>query len=141
MYGVCVFDDKSERVLSGFSTTNKTMTVEMCIWICGSKGYPFAGLEWQIECHCGTKPAEGFEWAWPDKCNERCPGNSNQVCGGPMALSIYSVPSRDIGGICVYDYPQPNRILDGYSEEEVQNLTVEKCQGICSGLDVKTHRT
>ena len=135
LHGVCVFDDKNERVLSGLSTTNETMTVEMCIWICGSNGYQFAGLEWQIECHCGNEPAKGFKWAWPNKCNDRCPGNHNQVCGGSDALSIYSVPEKDMDGICVYDHP--NRILDGHSDLEVEDLTVQKCQRICSGVDIK----
>ena len=66
------------------------MTVEMCLSTCRDKGFDFSGLSWQIECYCGNKPVQGFEWTWANKCNERCAGNSNQICGGSYALSVYT---------------------------------------------------
>ena len=78
-YGVCVFDDSYDRVLAGYSFIDSRMTVQMCLSTCRNRGFPYAGLQWQIECHCGNMPTGGFEWAWPDKCDERCAGNSNQV--------------------------------------------------------------
>ena len=66
------------------------MTVQMCLSICREKGFRFAGLEWQIECFCGNEPVNGFEWAWMNKCSERCAGNPNQICGGPNALSVHT---------------------------------------------------
>ena len=77
--GVCVFDDSYDRVLAGYSFIDSGMTVQMCLSTCRNRGFPYAGLQWQIECHCGKMPAGGFEWAWPDKCDDRCAGNSNQV--------------------------------------------------------------
>ena len=64
------------------------MTIEICLSICRNDGFPYAGLEWQIECFCGHESDSGFIWSWPNKCNERCAGDSFQNCGGSNAISI-----------------------------------------------------
>ena len=66
------------------------MTIEMCLAACQENGFRYAGLEWQIECYCGDEPVQGFEWTWIDKCNNRCAGNSNQICEGSLAMSVYT---------------------------------------------------
>ena len=86
LYGVCVFDDSNDRVLTGYSFTDSKMTVQMCLSTCHNRGFFYAGLQWQIECHCGNMPTGKFEWAWSDKCDDRCAGNSNQVCHITYAL-------------------------------------------------------
>ena len=90
MYGVCVFDDPNNRVLKVHFFASPEMTIEMCIAVCRDKGLRYSGLQWQIECHCGNEPAQGFQWAWFGKCNDKCAGNSNQVCGGSQAMSVYT---------------------------------------------------
>ena len=85
-FGVCTTDDKNDRILSEYFEENENMTIEMCLSICRERGYPFSGLEWSCECHCGYEPEDGFEWAWSSKCDDRCSGDSNQVCGGSSAL-------------------------------------------------------
>ena len=100
MYGVCVFDDPNNRVLKDHFFTSPEMTIEMCLAVCRDKGLRYSGLQWQIECHCGNEPAQGFQWAWFDKCNNKCAGNSNQVCGGSHAMSVYTTRGdhdNDIG--------------------------------------------
>ena len=87
---MCVFDDANERVLKDHYFSSHKMTVEMCLTTCRDKGFRFSGLEWQIECYCGNEPVQGFEWTWLNKCNERCAGNSNQICGGSHAMSVYT---------------------------------------------------
>ena len=109
------------------------MTVEMCFSTCRSKGFAYSGLQWQIECYCGNEPKKAFEWAWPDKCSQKCAGNSNQVCGGSTAISIYSNP-MEIDGSCIYDFPSPNRVLNGYLFTGDNNMTIEKCKEICTGM-------
>ena len=91
LYGDCVFDDANDRVLNGYFFQNEEMTVEMCLSACRERDFTYSGLEWQIECHCGDEPHQGFEWAWSDKCNDRCAGNSNQICGGSHAMSVYTL--------------------------------------------------
>ena len=112
------------------------MTVEMCLSICRSKEYPFAGLQWQCECHCGYEPADGFEWAWSDKCDEPCVGDSNQICGGSNAMSVWTTLPEELYGICVNDYPQNRRVLDEFSITGLTNLTIEHCSSICQGKDL-----
>ena len=109
------------------------MTVEMCLSTCRSKGYIYSGLQWQIECYCGNEPTKPFEWAWPDKCSYRCAGNSNQICGGSTAMSLYS-NSMKIDGTCIYDFPLPYRVLSGYSSTGHKNMTKENCKEICEGM-------
>ena len=77
----------------------------MCLSVCREKGFEYAGLQWQIECYCGYKPKLGFEWAWIDKCNIKCAGNSFQICGGFNAISIYSTPPVVLDGLCIHDNP------------------------------------
>ena len=133
MSGACVFDDANNRVLDGHFESNDEMTVEMCLDICRSKGFRYAGLEWQLECHCGNEPDGGFEWAWPDKCDDRCSGNSNQICGGSNAMSVYTTPNKNPNGLCIYDFPENRRVLNGYSITGDSNMYVEYCRDICSG--------
>ena len=105
----------------------------MCLSICRSKGFPYTGLEWQIECHCGHEPVEGFEWAWPGKCDDRCSGNSNQICGGSNAMSVWTTPINYLEGLCINDFPQNRRVLDEFSVTGLTNLTVAYCGSICQG--------
>ena len=81
-----------------------------------------------FKCYCGNEPETGFEWAWPDKCNEKCGGDSDQICGGSMAMSVYSV-AKD--GICIYDFPASRRVLDRFSVTGHVNMTIDLCRGIC----------
>ena len=90
MYGDCVFDNPNNRVLKGHFFTSGEMTVEMCLTTCREKGFRYSGLQWKIECYCGNEPANGFEWAWLNKCDQKCAGDSNQICGGSNALSVFS---------------------------------------------------
>ena len=135
-YGVCAFDDKNNRILSDYFEAIEDMTIEMCLSICRSKGYPYSGLQWQCECHCGNEPEDGgFEWAWSDKCDDRCAGDSNQICGGSNAMSVWTTPPEYLDGLCVNDYPQNRRVLNEFSMTGLKNLTIESCGSICEGPD------
>ena len=91
MSGDCVFDDVKNRVLNGYYFSSEEMTVEFCIATCSEMGYDYAGLEWNIECYCGNKPARGFDWAWLDKCDENVPEIRNKyVVEQAPCLSIRS---------------------------------------------------
>ena len=132
--GICVFDDVHDRILNGYHEADDEMTIEKCLSICRSREFQYSGVQWQIECYCGNEPeGTGFKWAWPSKCNDRCAGDSNQICGGTNAMSVYTTPPKDPQGICIYDYPH-RRVLDDYSITGHKNMSVINCKNICSGL-------
>ena len=113
------------------------MTVEKCLAICRSLGFPYSGLEWSCECHCGNRPEEGFEWAWTDKCDTRCSGDSNQICGGSDAISVWKTPPAIFDGFCVQDFPQNRRVLTGQSQTGLIDLTISYCRDFCKGNGIK----
>ena len=92
LYGICVLDNANKHVLDEHYFSDEKMTIELCLSTCREKGYTYSGLQWQIECYCGNGPRENFKWAWFDKCDDKCAGNSDQICGGSNAMSIYSTP-------------------------------------------------
>ena len=112
------------------------MTIQMCLKICRDKGYEYAGLEWQYECYCGDKPDQDFEWAWPEKCNDRCSGDLSQNCGGSDAISIWKVPPKNLDGVCILNSPATLSVLDDFGITGHQNLTVLECQTICAGTNI-----
>ena len=112
------------------------MTIQMCLKICRDKGYEYAGLEWQYECYCGDKPDQDFEWAWPEKCNDRCSGDLSQNCGGSDAISIWKVPPKNLDGVCILNSPATRSVLNDFGITGHQNLTVLECQTICAGTNI-----
>lgn len=133
LLGVCVFDNKNDRVLSGHYFASEKMTVELCLSTCRQKGFRYSGLQWQIECFCGNEPNQ-FVWAWPNKCNDRCAGNSYQICGGSSSLSVYSTPRTNFDGLCIYNYPSPRQILNDKRIAGYNNMTIDYCRTICEGI-------
>ncbi|XP_072017639.1 uncharacterized protein [Amphiura filiformis] len=77
--------------------THHNMTIQSCIVSCielpGNMQY--AGLRGGNECYCGKEEREQeFSIYKKDdtKCNMRCAGNHNEICGGSSSwLSIYDV--------------------------------------------------
>ena len=133
MIGSCASDDKNDRVLNGYFQSSHDMNIQFCLNLCLNKGYQYAGLEFASECHCGNEPENGFEWMWQTKCDYRCSGDTSQICGGRNAMSVWTVPSRNLNGLCVHNFPSPFEILNGETRTGQKKLTLEKCQGYCTG--------
>ena len=130
-----MFDDSNDRALTGHFFHSEVMTLEMCLSTCREKNFIYAGLQWQIECYCGNEPLQGFKWTWFDRCNERCAGNVDQVCGGTNAMSVYTTMTN-LDGFCIYNFPSPHQILEDYSITGHRNMTIEKCRDICQGWNL-----
>ncbi|CAM9692328.1 unnamed protein product [Ectocarpus sp. 6 AP-2014] len=43
-----------------------------------------------MECFCGGSSTDLLEQGESSACNYECPGDSDQVCGGFYAMSVYS---------------------------------------------------
>ncbi|KAH7197377.1 WSC domain-containing protein [Fusarium flagelliforme] len=90
-----VQDSAEERALADGSHLVKAgkMTVPMCLDFCTSNGtqYKYAGLEWSRECWCSPYLSSLSAKLDDDDCENPCEGNSSQVCGGPLRLSVYQL--------------------------------------------------
>ncbi|KUJ22455.1 WSC-domain-containing protein, partial [Mollisia scopiformis] len=73
------------------------MTVPMCLAYCQSNAYAFAGLEYTRECYCASY-LSALSSKLPDtSCDLPCEGNSTQICGGSLALSVYQTKTTTKG--------------------------------------------
>ncbi|KAF2426326.1 WSC-domain-containing protein [Tothia fuscella] len=72
----CYNEASTGRALSGASLLNASMTVEVCVGYCSSKGYGFAGVEYAQECYCSNTLATSATPATDQSsCNMICKGN------------------------------------------------------------------
>ncbi|KAL1855051.1 hypothetical protein Plec18170_004465 [Paecilomyces lecythidis] len=80
------------------------------------------------QCFCGTAIMNGAAEIDSSNCNMACPQASSEICGGPNALSLYTIIPvwQDIG--CYSDTTLKRTLSQSYN---VAGLTVEKCQGVC----------
>ncbi|CAG8584870.1 2556_t:CDS:1 [Ambispora gerdemannii] len=91
-YKGCIADSPfcNRRTLNAASETFTNMTVDKCIDFCKKGGFNYTGLEMGTECYCGnTYDPTNLK---TEECSTSCPGNNSQMCGGPLALSVYEVP-------------------------------------------------
>ena len=63
------------------------MTISMCRKFCKDKQYTYSYLYESDECFCSN---EKLSTKKGDKsCGTHCAGNSDEVCGGDNAISVY----------------------------------------------------
>ena len=61
----------------------------MCLQYCSDNGFQLAGMENGDECYCGNKFPVKPKLAADAKCNTPCKGNSTEICGGNLMISVY----------------------------------------------------
>ena len=65
------------------------------VWLLYAVGYELMGMESGEECYCGKHSDDPFRYGLCSntgcRCDHRCPGNIQQICGGGWALSLYSI--------------------------------------------------
>lgn len=102
----CYTDSVQSRTLTvGMNVVGgaQNMTIENCQAACNAANYNISGVEYSGECYCDNSFQNGGGPA-PDgnaKCNMPCNGNSNEICGGPDRLDVFSYigPPPPTGGI------------------------------------------
>lgn len=119
-----VHDTSGARALDGGTHLVRKgyMTVPMCLEFCSSNGtqYTYAGLEWsrQVlpfhktrylpmvankshrvcrECWCADNIAAVSDKLDDSQCSYACEGNSSQICGGSLKLTVYTFSSAPLG--------------------------------------------
>ncbi|XP_038056076.1 tyrosine kinase receptor Cad96Ca-like [Patiria miniata] len=100
------FGDNRVRALSvgpGIERTHQS--VEWCFRNClEPTEYKYAGLEYANECFCENNEVYDKHGKKPESdCQDRCTGNSDQICGDSWRISVY----RILDGVCSNDIGPP----------------------------------
>ena len=110
-YAGC-FEDNTKRALKGDNNLlpgDKGMSNAACIAFCQSKGFTVSGTTFGSQCYCGMALVDSYRTE-AARCNTTCTADSFDVCGGPMALTVYSPdgnPPVEAGPILGFTIPEP----------------------------------
>ncbi|XP_012284899.1 xylosyltransferase oxt [Orussus abietinus] len=86
----CFKDDKTHRILSGYYAVFKGNNSPVhCAYLCLQSGYPYAGIEYSVECFCGMEEPSRVKRLPDSSCNMKCPGNPKETCGGYLTINIF----------------------------------------------------
>lgn len=88
VYQGCYTEGTNSRALSATATASRNMSVESCATFCA--GYSYMGVEYSSECYCANKISDGSVLT-STGCSMTCSGNSNEYCGGPSRLNLYTL--------------------------------------------------
>ncbi|KAI6783787.1 putative glyoxal oxidase precursor [Emericellopsis cladophorae] len=89
-YG-CWADMVNGRILNTQTPDDPELTLASCVAECDRRGYSIAGTQYYTQCFCGNAIYNGGELADSEsECNTACGGNSDEFCGGPNRMSIFS---------------------------------------------------
>ena len=70
------YQDDSSRVLTVSQPTDSSLTIAKCLAKCSGLGYAYAGVEYGIECYCGSSLRSNAVKAPQNECNMNCAGKS-----------------------------------------------------------------
>ncbi|CAN0201782.1 unnamed protein product, partial [Ectocarpus fasciculatus] len=84
----CYQDDSDARIMELARTDSSSMTKEVCEAEC--TGNTYFGMQYGRECFCGGSSTDLLLHGESTACDYECPGESEQVCGGFYAMSVYS---------------------------------------------------
>lgn len=102
-YAGCYQDNvNGGRVMFKMLPDSSTLTIESCISMCVNLGYTVAGAEYSKQCFCDNYLRNAAPKAIESECSMTCSGNTQQKCGGPSRLSVYSK-----GNLTVLPIPVP----------------------------------
>lgn len=98
VYQGCFTDPSAaQRALQGYSMSVGTMTQELCISTCQSKGWKMSGVEFGRECYCSNEinlVANGGKSAQTSDgdCSMLCVADRTEFCGGSSRIGIWMNP-------------------------------------------------
>jgi hypothetical protein len=147
-YG-CQTEGTNSRALAATSYAADSMTLESCEIFCS--GYTYFGTEYARECYCGNTFSAGSVPAPDSDCSFECMGDSDEICGASLRLSVYqlgaggaSTPNTQVstpGPTAPNGWNYEGCWVDGvngrvlsYQENDNQGLTIENCIGLCTAL-------
>ncbi|KAH0556915.1 hypothetical protein GP486_005298 [Trichoglossum hirsutum] len=84
----CYGDGLTKSINPSTKYANDSMTVEICLQFCKSKGTTYAGIEYRRECYCGNALAADAV-ANSAGCTLTCFSNATEYCGGSKKMNVY----------------------------------------------------
>ncbi|OCF34866.1 hypothetical protein I316_03412 [Kwoniella heveanensis BCC8398] len=91
----CMTEGNGQRALNQYSFASSSMTQELCMTTCQTKGYTYAGIEYSSECYCGNSFTSGSVAA-ASGCSMTCSGNNMQTCGGGSRLTTFKYSNATV---------------------------------------------
>lgn len=132
----CYDDNFDDRDLGNLNE-DELQTVEKCVALCASSGYPYAGLQDGYYCNCGQQFGK-FGKLDSNECHSACSGDSTEICGGQSKNSVYetgvkvikkALPTNYIG--CYQDGKDSKDLSHNFhSEKQTIRECVNKCQSL-----------
>ena len=128
------FVDTAARVLPEHIISADDMTPAVCAANCA--GYAYFGTQWGRECYCGNvAPAEAAA-----DCNMPCVGDTTQMCGASMRLSVYGPAGSVLTNLdTVADFAYSGCYVDAIDARTLTgstitstNMTPTTCAAICA---------
>ncbi|CAG7852527.1 SubName: Full=Related to glyoxal oxidase {ECO:0000313/EMBL:CCA74839.1} [Serendipita indica DSM 11827] len=130
----CYEDIVTARALPHVEQISGEMAVEKCLDACHASGYAYAGLEWGQGPFCG--PSLPPTQVTDGRCNMPCQGDTTEICGGSLGLSVYRYTSSNLTNYKTWSYDNCyvdsiwNRVLPN-SKFVSGPMTIEKCLDAC----------
>ena len=92
-YVGCVRDDRNSRALSSMNILGEKNGPAACEEFCSERGYVVFGLQYTVECFCGTENDDIYLNGSRDEkeCRDECPDGSGAACGDFNRMNVYMV--------------------------------------------------
>ena len=92
-YSGCFQDDADNRILGSNFVKLKDNSVTSCLQTCLKKKMPVIGLQFGTLCFCAKQFRNEGKAIDESKCGIKCPGNTDEKCGGLLTMNIYTANS------------------------------------------------
>ncbi|CAH1391331.1 unnamed protein product [Nezara viridula] len=134
------YEDNTIRLLPDFHMfVDNLNSPARCVHICKQLQFRYAGVEYSTQCYCSSdRPYERMKRDISE-CKMKCPF-SEEICGGPMRISVYSTdsnvyPITDPGTyIGCYLESGNDRTLNHYQLNLFEINSPERCTRSCTAL-------
>lgn len=87
------FRDRQNRALSVAHVYDRQdLTIERCYNFCMAKSTKYFAVQNGYYCSCGNENPHPYGGS--DRCEVKCDGDANKICGGPWSNSLYEIKTE-----------------------------------------------
>lgn len=95
----CFRDDRKSRIFERLASRTRSNSRRHCVGLCLRLGFPWAGLQYGSECFC-SKERPAANLTLPSRyCDMVCPADENELCGGYLAMDVFSTGLPTVGEV------------------------------------------